>query len=309
MAYGAMALSVCCTSPASAFGQMWRMVDKEVQVAGFGFRPMPDGSGEQVCLVYIGWSDLYKDGTSPTMQALVNLADQAFEEGVGTQCRVAYGGKKATTVRPVENARLFVGDQILYVENRYEFTDELARATGFHVDYRRITDVGKDFDLLDGEPPRQLTDAEFKRVSQPDIPVEPSHREPNLVAIPTEIAPGISVGFENKWVITFTGERKPTLLVQYQTDVSIGDVSASQALAAQVAGFYGKDALASRKVNSIRVGAYNEPRRSRFHFRPFYDYAVDSRGKVLDSTSDLVGPESERRPFGGAPLDRLLLKD
>ncbi|HXZ69060.1 MAG TPA: hypothetical protein VEH07_10755, partial [Alphaproteobacteria bacterium] len=111
-------------------------------------------------------------------------------------------------------------------------------------------------------------------MSQPDIPVEPSHREPNLTAVVTEIAPGVSIGLENKWTITFSGDNAPTLCVQYRTDVPITDLAASEALASQVAQFFGKDMLARGEARAVRVGAYNEPRRSRFHFRPFYDYAV-----------------------------------
>jgi hypothetical protein len=282
------ALWIAGTGPALAV--YLPLVDKTVQVLGYGVHQAPDHPGEFTCLVFVGYRGLEGDNAKD-VAAHVNLADQAFEELIGPECRSeALVNSEKNKALAVQNARLFVGGRIVVVSNRV-FGDDLARGVfdrWFRVDYRRVDGAaGVAFDLdAQGHASPQYADAEFKRVSQPDIPVEPSHREPNMIPVPTEIAPGVSIGFENKWDIAYAGDRKPTMLVQYQTDVPIRDRAASAALAAQVVSYYGAARLAAGELKSIRVGAYNEPKRSRFHFRLDFDYGTDEKGNVRYPKAD-----------------------
>jgi hypothetical protein len=215
-------------------------------------------------------------------KARVELADQVFDEMIGFDCakRMFKGGDGLW--RSIPRAVVYVeNDVIVTLEDPKEFAASLVRGdASFNSPATRVEYALKQ--ALPGlSQPSGFYGTEYVRVTQSDIPVGPSHREPNRVATPKEIEPDLTIGLENAVDMTYFEEERPTLLVDFQTQVSVNDEAAMNALCARVARVMGGERAARRLLNGVRLNAFNEPKRSRFHFRPLFTYDLDRDGKKI----------------------------
>jgi len=249
------------SQPASAYGgPYWLFGDKKIQIAELGIYHSKQNPDVATCAAYLGSSEDFSAGT----QAMVDLADRAFEEFIGPIC----SANRATKVS------LFVGDMIVVMPG-----SSAIGAPNLQYDravMARVLDNGGD------RPGSVRVDYTlsgphfYERVSQPDMPVKPSLREPNTTPTPTEIAPGVTVGIENIFEVNPEGEKRPFAVVLFQTDVPQKDEAANKALAHQVVQKILGDRLKSGALRGVSTGAFHEPRRGRFDFRETYRYNGDA---------------------------------
>lgn len=272
-----LAASAALAAPAFAVGKFYTLVknvalpDGEViQIAAFTSGARTKQVDDYACDVYVG-TELYAKGepTEEDKRRLTALADQAFEEVVGVMCAERMFKTAAGKWRHIPRLIMHVNSPILMIKGRNEFPDGAGEGFGdmpFLVEYRvKGTEAPLD-------NPERAGSVEFVRVTQPEIPVAQSVREPSLAATPKEIEPGVTIGLENVTDHTYYQRDDPTQFVFYQTSVPISDKAASRALAQKVAAALGGERLKEGDLHSVSVGAFNEPKRSRFHFRQSFRY-------------------------------------
>lgn len=241
----------------------------EIAAAEFGLAP--DGPEEFVCAIYV-----INEVVAQDTKRAVALADQAFEEVLGAHCsRGGYRNKRDGLVYGVARCYIYIGPRIpsanLHMAKEALLGGAIIREATL-VEYRTKNNIGR----ATAEP----RDSEFERVSQPDIAVGPSLREPNMTAVPTEIEPGVTIGFENKVDHIYYDESKPSMLIFFQTPIPWSDKRAQRELSQKVVRAYAGERLKRHELKHVLTGAFNEPRRSRFHFRLGYLYAADSDGDM-----------------------------
>lgn len=241
-----------------------------IQLATVQFGFAPDRPDELVCAAYIGNAVVYQD-----LKRAVALADQVFEEFLGPHCsNAAHRNKRDDLIYDVARSYIYFGNEAP-VSVLGALKNAMLDGTlkiGTRIEYRSKNNIGR----KEAVP----VASEFERVSQPEIPVGPSLREPNMTAVPTEIEPGVTIGFENKIDHTYYNDPKPALLIFFQTQVPWSDKRAQRTLSQKVVRAYAADRLLRRELKGVTTGAFNEPRRSRFHFRLSYRYATDEDGDM-----------------------------
>jgi hypothetical protein len=269
----------------AAAGRYFNVVDDRVAPAHgplqiVTLRPgrASDKADDAVCVAYIGNHVVFKD-----IKRLVALADQAFEEIIGAECsKFGFRSKVDGKAYQISRCYVYVGDEILILKDRETFERELIQ--GAPSDPLRLATFPErvEYRLKDniGLPEPVARANEYERVSHPQIPVGPSVREPNTTALPTEIEPGVTIGLENKVDHTYYGDRKPAMLIFFQTQIPWSDKSAQRALSQKVVRTIAGERLKRHELKGVSTGAFNEPKRSRFHFRLSYRYATDEDGDM-----------------------------
>lgn len=271
----------CAALPASAgAGKYFNVIDDGVKPAHgpvqlFIFRVgrASDKPDDFACVAYLG-NDIVKSDHARA----IALADQAFEEFVGPECAKA-GFRSSVDGKTYGVGRCFVyvGDELVLVRQQEAFEQALFRGQNdgpaiWRAEYRMKDNPGR----TDKEPRA----VEFERISQPEIPVGPSLREPNTAAVSTEIAPGVTIALENKVDHTYYDDSKPHLFIFYETKIPFADLAAQRALAQKVVQALATERLKHDELKGVSVGAFNEARRSRFHFRLSYRYDTDDDGDM-----------------------------
>lgn len=244
-----------------------------IQLVTFRVGRASDKPDDFVCAACIGNTAVAQDH-----KRAVALADQAFEEFIGDECASAgFRSKVDGKVYGVGRAFVYVGDEILILPEQRAFEQSLLEGKASDPGLTRVEYRMKDNPGRTDLEPRAV---EFERVSQPEIPVGPSLREPNTAAVPTVIETGVTIGLENKFNHTYYGNRKPSFIIFYQTNIPYADKPTQRALAQKVIRAFAADRLKRGELKGASIGAFNEPKRSRFHFRPSYRYDTDEDGDM-----------------------------
>lgn len=286
----ALVTFVCAATPASAGpGKYVNVIDDgvkpahgAVQLVTFRVGRASDKPDDFVCAAYIGNTAVFRD-----QKRAVALADQAFEEFIGDECASAgFRSRVDGKVYGVGRCFVYVGDEILILPDQRAFEQGLLEGSAsdaelIRVEYRMKDNVGR----TDLEPHA----VEFARVSQPESPVGPSLREPNMAAVPTVIEPAVTIGLENKFDHTYHGNRKPSFIIFYQTSIPYADKPTQRALAQKVVRAFGAERLKRGELKGVSIGAFNEPKRSRFHFRLSYRYDTDENGDMAFENAPTAG--------------------
>jgi len=275
-------VAVCLNvSPAAALGMYFNMIDDgqtpargAVQLVVLTAGRASDKPDDHVCVAYLGNRIIFEDHAR-----LIAMADQAFEEFVGAECwKYGYRGTVDGKYHGIARCLLYLGDEYVVIEDNAAFRrallDGTSNAMEVVVEYRLKNDIGM------VESPKDAPSVEYIRVSQPELTVGPSLREPNMMAVPTEIEPGVTVGLENRVDHTYYGDRKPAHFIFYQTPIPYDDKPKQRALAQTVVRALAADRLKRHELKGVSVGAFNEPKLSRFHFRRSYRYDTDDDGDM-----------------------------
>jgi len=275
-------IAVCLTAaPAAAYGEHFTVTDDgilpargAVQLLGPYRGRASDKPDDWVCVAHLGNDVAVKDPVR-----LLALADQAFEEYVGPACaNYAFRGSTDGKWHVMPRCIIYLDEEAMTVLGLEEFKRKLIQGTitrfALRAEYRLKDDVAFT------EPPKQGPTSEYVRVSQPEVPVGPSLREPNTTAVPTEIAPGVTVGLENKFDHTYYEDRKPLLIIFYRTPIPVTDIPAQRALAQKAVRAFATERLKRHELKGVSVGAFNAPKRSRFDFRSSYRYDTDEDGDM-----------------------------
>ncbi len=265
----------------SPLGQHVTLVDNPalpkqgpIQLLGFAGGPLSSAPDDMACIVYLGTDLITSDD-----KTVVGLTDQAFEEVIGPMCH----GRMFKSVKDgkwYNYPRFFVcvGDIILMIKGESDLGDGTLSGNG-GCEGPRLT-VEYHLKNATGYPsqPKSVPEIEYERVSQQNIPVAASAREPRLGGESKTLVPGQTITLENMTEHTYLGHPKPTLQIFYRTQLSFDDQAAHKSLAKQVVASLAAGRLNEGALNGVMVAAFNEPKRSRFHFRPSFRYDADGGG-------------------------------
>jgi hypothetical protein len=276
------AIAFCLsTGTASAHGiSYWLYGGKEVQLVGLNFYYAKRAPGVKICAIYLGTREDYKSGR----EALVGLSDLLFEQYIGTVCGdhkdvsniTVFAGPWITTVNSeptIGRSRISSGRTWMQklVDDEVEEETNIVPISAF--------EGGLSPELCQERNSAKLPLCEvrvdyvaakrglYQRMTHKQVPVLPSAFVKNPAGVPTQIAPGVTIGLEGVFDLNPENEPKPYAVIFYQTLVPIGDVAASDALAKAVVQALAGDRLRSRTIRGAMAVPFNEPSASRLHVR------------------------------------------
>jgi hypothetical protein len=277
-----LGLALCFSAgAANAHGiTYWLYGGKEVQLVGLAVYRAKRAPDVKICAIYLGTREDYKAGR----KALVDLSDLLFEQYIGTVC----GDQK-----DVSNVTVFAGPLIVTVNSESTIgrgsisagrtwmqgliDDEQEKET--NIVPISAHEGGLSLELCQERNSGLIplcevrvdyaaaTRGRFERVTHKQVPVQPSPLVQNPAGTPTQVAPGVTIGLEGSFELNPENERKPYAVIFYQTQVSIGDAAASDALAKTVVQVLVGDKIKSGAIRGAIAVPFNEPNLGRFHIR------------------------------------------
>jgi hypothetical protein len=238
---------------AHAYGaRYWLHGGKEIQLVGLNVHTSAQAPDVKICALYLGTMKEWQDGKKP----LVEFSDLLFEQFLGSLCYdngishvtviagpwiVISPGEPAVGRGSIQSGRAWMQKKI---------DQGLMADSEFRVDYSA------------SKP------GVYERLSHLDVPVLPSPFTQNAVPVPTQIAPGVTIGLEGVFDLNPDNARQPFTVLLYQTEVPLSDAAASDALGKQVIRSLARDRIDAREIRGAMAVAHNERKLGRFHIRP-----------------------------------------